>query len=110
MPRVDLPSENWADFRDADTIRKKDRDRVLTAMDNVEGAMAQVIRAADMTLALAIEKWSFDAPIPSENLASLDELSIPDYDALCAAADPWQRILFPDFKGNPVDPKAPQAS
>lgn len=106
--RVDLPSGGWAELRDVAEIRKGHRDRVLKSTDTVDGAFARSIRSADMILALAIEKWSFDLELPSNELTVLDELTIPDYDKLCADVEPWQKALFPDFGGEGVDdPSSP---
>lgn len=113
---VELPSGGWADLRDPDTIKAKDRKKVLLSLDDVRGAMAEQMQAGEMVMALAVEKWSFDLPVPIEDLDSLGELSIPDHDALATAAKPIHDILFPSFAddddgddrdADPADPPEP---
>lgn len=110
MTRIDLPSGGWAELRDPAEVKQKDRKKVLLALDEVDGAFAESFRSAEMIVAIAVEKWSFDFPIPSVDLTSLDELSIPDSDALGAACMPFKDAIFPDFgikiKDGQIDPKA----
>lgn len=97
MSRVELPSGEWAELRDPDTIKAGDRKRVIIGMGDVDTMAASIYQTMEAVLSLSIEKWSFDRPIPSEDPHSLDELSIPDWDALAEAAKPIEQALFPDF-------------
>lgn len=109
MPRVELPSGGWADFRDAGSLRQKDRKAVLLATDEAgDGLVAKGLAAVDGLLAMLITNWSFapELPIPAKLIKSLDELSIPDYDALSSAAEEARKKLMPNA-GDVTDPDSP---
>lgn len=91
---VTLPSGGWAVFKDATTLRVKDRKKVFKNADNQQGIM-QALSLVDGILAILIKEWSFDAPIPLYKIAVLDELSMGDYDTLSVEAGEAQKILFP---------------
>ena len=114
MTRVELTDGAWADIRPASSIKAKDRKKVLLSLDGVEGAMAQVLEMGEVVMALAVVAWSLDLPLPSDSLASLGEMSIPDYDLLSAAVTDYHDVLFPDFdvkkKDGALDPKATSTS
>jgi hypothetical protein len=94
---VTLPSGNTAVFRDPDTLKVKDRKKILMAIGAEDLGLAQGLKLVDGLLAMIIKEWSFDLIIPSVKIDSLDELSIPDYDALTEAAADAQKKLFPNF-------------
>lgn len=94
MSRIDLPSGGWADLRDPLDIKKHERKRIMLMLDDVEGAMAQVDRSQDLTLAAAVSAWSFELPLPSLELDSCDMIPLADYDAILAAAAPIGDVLF----------------
>jgi hypothetical protein len=63
----------------------------------------------DALIAMLVEEWSFDLPIPSAKVDSLDELSPTDFDALVEETKEAQKSLFPnivDTVENEADPKA----
>lgn len=108
MPRVECPSGEWAEFRDAETLRQKDRKAVLLATDAAgDGLVAKGLAAVDGLLAMLIVNWSFDLPLPAKKIEALDELSIPDYDALAKAAEQAREKLMPST-GKVEDPDSPQ--
>ena len=94
---VELPSGNTATFKDPETLKVKDRTKVLMSIGNENMAIAQGLKLIDGLLALLIKEWSFDLIIPSVKIDSLGELSIPDYDALSKAAEEARNKLFPSF-------------
>lgn len=96
--KIELPSGNNATFRDPETLRVKDRSKVLMAIGNENNSVAQGLKLIDGLLALLIKDWSFDMIIPSVKIDSLGELSIPDYDALTKAAEEARQKLFPSFE------------
>ncbi len=92
--KVDLPSGGWAVFRDASSLKVKDRNKVLKAASKEEGLM-QALNIVDGLIALLITDWSFEDPIPAIKITSLHELSMPDYDTLAEVAGEAQKTLFP---------------
>ena len=95
--KVARPSGAWVLLRDPMSVTRRDRKRILMALDDVEGRYARVYAEADPVLALAVLEWSFDRPIPSVSIDSLDELSPADDDALTAAAKEFEEAVFPSF-------------
>ena len=107
MPRVETPSGGWAEFRDASTLKQKDRKAVLLATDDAgDGMVAKGLAAVDGLLAMLITNWSYEMPLPAVKVESLDQLSIPDYDALSNAADEARKQLMPEA-GKPDEPDSP---
>ena len=92
--KIDLPSGGWVTFRDASTLKVKDRNKVLKAASKEEGLM-QALNIVDGLIALLVTDWSFEDPIPSIKLTSLHELTMPDYDAMAEFAQDAQKTLFP---------------
>ena len=91
---IKLNNGNWAVFKDVNTLRVKDRKKVFKNADNQTGIM-QALSLVDGILAILIKEWSFDMPIPMFKVATLDELSMADYDALSLEAAEAQKVLFP---------------
>lgn len=102
MARVDLPSGGWVELRDASTVRVRDRKQVMLAADKT--GVAGLMSSGDMVIALAVTAWSFDDRLPIEQPDVLDDLEIPDYDAIADALGDFHAALFPDFKA--AGPKA----
>ena len=105
---ITLPSGNTATLRDPSTLKVKDRKKVFAAANDQEGIL-QALSIADGLIAVLVEAWSFDAPIPSIMLSTLDELSMADYDVLTEHAAQAQDVLFPNLGKTPeteADPKA----
>lgn len=92
--KIELPSGGWAIFKDPNTLRVKDRKKVLKNANDQEGLM-QAISLIDGLIAILVEEWSFEMPIPSVRIQALDELSMPDYDQLAEEAGKAQKFLFP---------------
>lgn len=109
MSKLDLPSGGVAELRDLKVrpVKVKERKAVLAAYTGDTGwmdAMAAII-------AMLVESWTLDLPLPSENIGSLDELDVADYDALEEATQEIQNMLFSTpAKGDPADPKAGSGS
>mgnify|MGYP006284005303 CR=1 FL=1 len=93
---IKLPSGNTATLRDPSTLKHKDRKKMVAAANNQEG-MLQTLSMVDGLIAVLVEEWSFDLIIPSIHLASLDELSITDYDALAKEANALQESISPTY-------------
>lgn len=92
--KIQLPSGGWATFKDASTLRVKDRKKVLRNASGEEGLMLS-ITLIDGLIAILVEEWSFELPIPSARISVLDELQMADYDVLAEEAGKAQKILFP---------------
>jgi len=92
--KVQLPSGGWATFKDASTLKVKDRNKILKSASKEEGLM-QALGIIDGLIALLITDWSFEDPIPAIKITSLHELSMPDYDTLAEEAGKAQEVLFP---------------
>jgi hypothetical protein len=103
--RITLPSGNWIQLKDAKTLRRGDKKRALAAVaGDTEKLMAMAYDMADGLLAVLVIDWSYDLPIPSQSLESLDLLPIEDDEALMKAIEPAQALVFPQ-PANPADPK-----
>lgn len=94
--KIELPSGGWAVFKDPTTLKVKDRKKVFQNADKKEGVM-QAMSLVDGMLAILIQEWSFDFPIPMIKISMLDELTMADYDKLAESAGEVQKILFPSM-------------
>ncbi|MFJ2630829.1 hypothetical protein ACIO6U_02545 [Streptomyces sp. NPDC087422] len=103
--RITLPSGAWIQLKDARTLRRGDKKK---AMANVNGEgdklLAMAYEMTDGLLAVLVIDWSYDLPLPSQSLESLDLLPIEDDDALMKAIEPARAVIFPE-PANPADPK-----
>ncbi len=110
---VKLPSGATVVLKDPSLLRVKDRKKVIQASDSTEGELARALVLGDALIAMLVESWSFDLIPPAIKLESLDELEIPDYDALVEATKDAQAKLFPSVAKtieNEKDPKADTAN
>ena len=105
---ITLPSGNTVVLRDPSTLRVKDRKKVVAAANNQEGLL-QAMSMTDGLIAVLIESWSFDLIIPSIHIASLDELTMPDYDAIALEASKAQSMIFTDFSETPANLNNPDS-
>jgi len=94
--KIELPSGGWAVFKDASTLRVKDRKKVLRNANNEEGLM-QALSIVDGLIAVLVEEWSFDFLIPALKIINLEELTMGDYDVLAEEAGKAQKMLFPSL-------------
>lgn len=102
VSRIELPSGGWAEIADPRKIRSKHRKRVLDQMniDRMERRTAGIgFDMVDGLMLMMVEKW--DIPYlpgvgrPLDQPASVDELTIPDYDVLSEALEPARKVIFP---------------
>jgi hypothetical protein len=101
--RVDLPSGGWVELRDPREIRAKHRKRVMDTLDPERMRAGTPGVAFDMTdglMMMMVEKWSIPylpaaGARPSESPASIDELTIPDYDRISDELEAAQKLIFP---------------
>lgn len=107
--KVTLPSGATVTLKDPALLRVKDRKKVIQASDAKIGDLTKALALGDALIAMLVEEWSFDLLPPSVNLESLDELEIPDYDALVEATRHASEYLFPTLaktEENEANPKA----
>lgn len=97
--RRDLPSGGWVQLRDPDTLRKKDRDRILNQI-SAQNFGAAGVELNNATIATMVEAWHLpympDAVVPHRNPKILGELTIKDGVALEKMQEEYREILFPD--------------
>jgi len=108
--KLTLPSGASVTFRDPKTLRVKDRRRLMTTVDGVEGDLAKALALSDALISMLVEDWSFDLVIPSIKLESLDELEMADYDYLVEETKDAQKYLYPNLKETEETAKDPKAS
>lgn len=111
--QVSLPSGATVTLKDPSKIRYGDRKRLYKSID-IEGSdLVKAMAMNDALIAMLIEAWSLDAPVPAVKAESIDELEIADYDALVEHTKEAQKALFPNLADTPEneqDPKAPTAN
>lgn len=109
MKQIKLPSGASVTFRDPKTLRVKDRRKLMTTVDTVQGELAKAMALSDALLSMLIQEWSFEMLIPSVKPESLDELEMADYDFLIEQTKDAQKYLYPSLKEteeSASDPKA----
>ena len=57
----------------------------------------QALTIVDGLIAILVEEWSFEFPIPSIKISVLEDLTMADYDALAEEAGKAQAFLFPQL-------------
>ena len=94
---VTLPSGATVVLKDPDSLKVKDREKIVVAGDKVEGDAQSALAMQNTFLAVIIDEWSFDLVIPSVKMSSLGELSPRDYDALAKEIPVFRETLFPQL-------------
>jgi len=86
--RYNLPSGGWVELRDPKTLKARDRKAVMRGLPDPETGrvMRFGVDMSDGITAVMVAAWKIpylpDAPLPSENIDILDDLSIADDAAL----------------------------
>lgn len=104
---ITLPSGASVILRDANMIKQGDRRKVYANI-NEDGGIQSGMAVIDAVISVMIESWTLDLIPPSVKIESLDELTIPDYDALQDEATNFMSALFPALNKTPegeADPK-----
>ena len=107
--KITLPSGATATLKDYSLLKVKDRKAVLKSTEVEGGDLTKSMALQDALIAMLIEEWSFDLPIPNASIDSLGELTPGDFDALVEETKDAQKSLFPniaDTVENEADPKA----
>lgn len=107
---ITLPSGMKVTLRDPKKIKYGDRKKLYTSID-IEGSdLVRALAMNDALIAILIESWSLDLPVPAVSPDSINELEVSDYDALVEHTRDAQNALFPNLANTPEneqDPKAP---
>lgn len=107
--KITLPSGASVTLKDPKKLRVKDRKAILKSSEVEGGELTRAMALGDALIAIMIEEWSFDLPIPAIKIDSLGELEMHDYDVLVDATKEAQNYLFPSLAEtteNETDPKA----
>lgn len=105
---IELPSGNKVVLKDPNTLLMRDRKIALKATEGTKG-LAMVAAFNEGLIAAMIESWSFDLLPPSVSLASLEQLTPKDFQALTKECEVAATVLFPDTEYSEDadnDPKA----
>jgi hypothetical protein len=108
MSKLTLPSGATVTLKDPNTLKVKDRNRIMKAGDGGSAA-ERGIAISNALLAILVEDWSFDLILPSVKVDSIEELTIPDYSALLKETETLIKELFPELNESveaQLDPKA----
>ncbi len=95
--RVELSNGAWADLREFDTFKHRERKALVIASDAGEGDASKAIAMSDRMLSIFVEAWSFPMPAPALDPSSVDELDMYDYDKLIEACSAEMKKLRPAF-------------
>jgi hypothetical protein len=109
---ITLPSGATVKLRDPASLLMKDRNKVLSIANDQEGVM-QAVALQNGLISVMVVDWSFDLVPPNIRIASLEELSPKDYDALANEVVSAQDYLFPSITEtdeNVQDPKVSTAN
>lgn len=88
-------------LRDPKALKQKDRKRIYANTKGVDEGIMTALSLTDGILAIMVESWELDLPIPSIRISSLDELDIADYDHLTDLSKDFQKAIFPSLVDTP---------
>jgi hypothetical protein len=105
--KIDLLHGGWASIRDVETITNRERRQAMRAWNTAEGGdVERGIVLNDQLIALFVDEWSFDLPLPKDNIGVLEDLLGHDYDSIAHEVLEAQKNLFLNFQPTP-DPASP---
>ena len=107
--KITLPSGATVTLKDPKTLRVKDRKKVVLASDSAQGDFSKALALGDALVAMLIEDWSLELPIPLISIDSLGELEMADYDYLVEETKEAQKALFPSLTETPESAKNPDS-
>lgn len=98
--RVELPDGGWAEIAEPTDLRKGDRKAVLAALQvEVDGEGRRLMSLGydedmrDALLRRVVLMWSLPFPLPKDDPASLDKLTLAQADALVEAINPHMDLI-----------------
>lgn len=92
-------------LRDPKSLKQKDRKKIYANTRGIDEGIMTALSLTDGILAIMVDSWELDLPIPSVNIASLDELDIADYDHLTELSKEFQKAIFPSLADTPENAK-----
>lgn len=106
--RVDLPSGGWVQFREPEKVSYGARKKVERVYFSESTDQADV---NEQVAAALISAWSFEMPIPSQDLGSLDGLDAHDMDTIISSFDGCVQRMFLNTEPSPdeTSPTVPSA-
>ena len=109
MAKLTLPSGATVTLKDPNSLKVKDRNRIMKAGDGGSAA-ERGIAISNALLAAIIEEWSYDLLVPSVKEESIEELPIPDYSLLVKETENYIKAIFPELADtdlNRLNPDSP---
>lgn len=92
-------------LRDPKSLKQKDRKKIYANTKGIDEGIMTALSLTDGILAIMVESWELELPIPSLNITSLDELDIADYDHLTELSKDFQKAIFPSLVDTPENAK-----
>lgn len=100
--KIELHGGEWVSIRDVETITNRERRQAMRAWNAAEGDdIEKGIVLNDQLIALFVDEWSFDRPLPRDDIAVLEELLGHDYDRIQHEVMDAQKRLFLNFDPTP---------
>jgi len=88
-------------LRDPKSLKQKDRKKIYANTAGIDEGIMTALSLTDGILAIMVESWELDLPLPSIRISSLDELDIADYDHLTDLSKEFQKAIFPSLADTP---------
>ena len=100
--KVQLLNDEWVSIRDVETITNRERRQAMRTWSHAEGNdIERGMVLNDQLIALFVDEWSFNLPLPQDNIAVLEDLLGHDYDTLQHEVIEAQKRLFLSFAPTP---------
>ena len=96
-------------LRDPKQLKVKDRKKVFANAAKEEQGIMQALSLSDGLIAIMVESWELDLPIPSIKISALDEMEMADYDFLTEQIKDVQKVLFPSLTETSETEKDPES-
>lgn len=106
---ITLPSGAQVTLKDPKKLRVKDRKTIMKSSEVEGGDLTRAMALGDALIAIMIESWTFELPLPSVKIDSLGELEMGDYDFLVEASKEAQNYLFPTLSETVENEQNPKA-
>ncbi|MFJ4787560.1 hypothetical protein [Streptomyces sp. NPDC088794] len=116
MPRHALPSGNWVELRDPDTLRRGDKKKALGLVpidEDIELTLATDMQMTDGMFVVMISSWSFEYPVSLEAIGLLPLADgtvlegLPEIQAAHKLLFPQQPEATPEQAADPTSPTEP---
>lgn len=103
MLTVKLADGCEAVLKDPESVSNGERKRAQAAYDRASGAgpMSREYALMDELLKVMVSTWTLQMPVPADDPAVLDQLSMDDANTLYESLRPVLARIFPDFSPTP---------